>query len=85
LYKSFADEPAAVKYDGAANYTQIGARVQERECVRCACVSFACCCCAPLDPIVTTDFQLHAHQDSLALSLNDFADLEVVLPLQWNQ
>jgi hypothetical protein len=22
---------------------------------------------------------------SLALSLNDFADLEVVLPLQWNQ
>jgi hypothetical protein len=39
-------------------------------CVRCACVSFACCCCAPLDPIVTTDFQLHAHQDSLALSLN---------------
>jgi hypothetical protein len=39
-------------------------------CVRCACVSFACCCCAPLAPIVTTDFQLHAHQDSLALSFN---------------
>ena len=39
-------------------------------CVRSACVSFACCCCAPLAPIVTTDFQLHAHQDSLALSFN---------------
>lgn len=48
-------------------------------CVRCACVSFACCCCARPALIVTTDFQLHAHQDSLALSLNGQESLALSL------